>query len=64
VALGAVFVAALITMGRFRSSAPKAQNGFVAPPIVSSQAFRRNNLHSDMNDFSDLYELPLTETAF
>jgi hypothetical protein len=28
-------VVGLITIGRFRSSAPKAENGFVAPRIVS-----------------------------
>src|SRR6202012_2165669 len=30
-------------MSRFRSSAPKAENGFVAARIVSSPADRRNN---------------------
>jgi hypothetical protein len=38
VALGASFVVNLITIRRFRSSAPKAQNGFVAAQFVSSLA--------------------------
>jgi len=40
--LGTVFVAALITIKRFQSSAPKAQNGFVAGRIVSSPVVRRH----------------------
>ncbi|HEX2367146.1 MAG TPA: hypothetical protein VHJ00_19265, partial [Bradyrhizobium sp.] len=43
--LGTVFVAALITIKRFQSSAPKAQNGFVAGRIVSSPVVRRHISH-------------------
>jgi hypothetical protein len=39
-----VLVVPLITMRRFRSSAPKAKNGFVARRIVSSPLARRNNI--------------------
>ena len=50
-------------MSRFRSSAPKAKNGFVAPRIVSSPAPRRNSPQGDVNDFSGLSAPPLTENG-
>jgi hypothetical protein len=39
-------------MRRFRSSAPKAKNGFVARRIVSSRPDRRNNAEEIPSDFS------------
>src|SRR6201996_887033 len=47
-ALGASFVGGLITISHFRSSAPKAKNGFVAAWFVSSPAGRRNNQQPTM----------------
>jgi len=52
-------VGALITMRRFRSSAPKAKNGFVARRIVSLPPSRRNNVEGIPNDFRPMLHAPV-----
>jgi hypothetical protein len=49
-----VFVGRLITMTGFRSSAPKAQNGFVAWRFVSSSLDPTKQFLVDPNDFRRL----------
>src|SRR6185312_8988928 len=57
VALGAVFVGGLITMRRFRSSAPKARNGFVAREncFVQAQATKQF-IKKKYNYFNNLFD--------
>jgi hypothetical protein len=45
--LSAVFVGQVIAIGRFRGSAPKAENGFVARRIVSSPEPDETQLKKD-----------------
>ena len=46
-------VGKLIVTERFWTSAPKAENGFVARRIVSSRRWRRNNRGENASDFND-----------
>jgi hypothetical protein len=46
-------------MRRFRSSAPKAKNGFMARRIVSSDPARRNNMQENSNEISRMFRSPI-----
>lgn len=56
-------VGALITMRRFRSSAPKAKNGFVARRIVSLPTSRRNNVRESQTISGRCSTRPLIRRA-